>query len=572
MATQFLESEDRRLETFLQTVGARANPHGHGRSLYDHLKGTRDVLRCWSQPFWIQTAGLFHSIYSTDVYRRQVLDVNQRERLQDVIGKKAEQLVYLFHKLPRQRFFDRLFKFTSLADDGLVVPVETDDKLVDYVLGPSEVFGLIVIHMANEAEQTCLSDGKPGVWLTHVSERGAQLQKAKGLVPPVFDKCSVVFSSNDERQLNDFYTNGFDNLPEAEAHFARCSEICPWIAEPLILRAYLKSLDGDTIGAAELSVQAINILNQWGTAWDKRLFWLEWKQLAEVLLNQNEPVNDLTLEVLKEPRRLFDRVVTSPKPAVSQPTANGSAPTRLERYIAFFADASSDPLKRIYPDLPSQPWHNPQNFPIVSALESAYQQIKEEVMRLPEDDFHKESETIGRVGSWDVFFFYERGNKNIGNCARCPTITKIIEDYDTLKTQAGLIYLSRLRSGTHIAAHRGPTNLRLRCHLGIQVPEGDCRLRVGDEVGSWKQGRCIVFDDYFEHEAWNRTGEDRIVLIVDLWHSSFTTHERNVLKGLHDYAFAHARGLHRYWIENMKSKFTVGASHANARTAIHDYH
>lgn len=54
MATQFLESEDRRLETFLQTVGARANPHGHGRSLYDHLKGTRDVgcciprKRCWT--------------------------------------------------------------------------------------------------------------------------------------------------------------------------------------------------------------------------------------------------------------------------------------------------------------------------------------------------------------------------------------------------------------------------------------------------------------------------------------------------------------------------------------------
>jgi aspartate beta-hydroxylase len=476
----------------------------------------------------------------------------------------------LFHKLPRQRFFDRLFKFPSIPIEGLVVPVETSDKLGDFVLAPSEVFGLVVVHMANEAEQACLADGRPGVWLARVSELGTQLRKAKGLVPSVFDKCSVSFSSNDELQLSESYLKGFDNisidLSAAETHFARCSQICPWIAEPLILRAYLNTLEGDTIGGCELSVQAINILDQWGTAWDNRLSWSEWKHLAEVLLNQIEPehFNDLTADSLKEPRTLFNQVATrpaqfdllgTPKPSAkmqSELSAGGSrgqlAPTRLERYIGYFADAASDSLKRVYPELASQPWHDPKGFPIVPALEDAYEQIKEEVMRLQDEDFHQESETIGRVGAWDVFFFYERGNKNIGNCARCPTITAIVEQHETLRTQAGLIYLSRLRSGTHIAPHRGPTNLRVRCHLGIQVPEGDCRLRVGNEVGAWTQGRCIVFDDYYEHEAWNRTAEDRIVLIVDLWHPAFTTHERDILKGLHQYAFAHAQGLHRYWI------------------------
>lgn len=571
------EAHERKLEDFLQSIEASSFPHGYGRSLYNHLTGTRDILRCWSQPFWIQTAGLFHSIYSTDVYRRQVLDVSKREQLQDLIGKRAEQLVYLFHKLPRQRFFDRLFKISSIPIQGLDVRAEISGEVVDFVLEPSEVFGLILVHMANEAEQTCLADCKPGVWLARVSELGSQLHKAKGLVPPVFDNCSVIFPISDEQQLSQSYEKGFDNisidLSAADTHFARCSQICAWVAEPLILRAYLKSLEGDN-SDCELGLQAMRILEQWGTAWDKRLSCSEWKQLAQVLLNQFDPeqVNNLPAEFLKDPRALFNRVVNRPSQTFATPKTPVNTQSRLEQYLSSFADAGSDPRKRIYPELPSQPWHDPKEFPIVSALEGAYEQIKEEVMRLPDEDFHQESEKIARVGAWDVFFFYERGNKNIGNCTRCPTITQIIEQHETLRTQAGLIYLSRLRSGTHLAPHYGPTNLRVRCHLGIQVPNGDCCLRVGDEVGVWKQGRCIVFDDYFEHEAWNRTNEDRIVLIVDLWHPAFTPHEVAVLKGLHNYAFAHAQGLHRYWIENMKTKFMGGPSRGNTRSAMNDYH
>jgi hypothetical protein len=569
-----IESQDKKLEGVLQSIGTSGYPHTNGRSLYDHLTGTRDILRCWSQPFWIQTAGLFHSIYSTDVHSRQVLDMGEREQLQSLIGKRAEQLVYLFHKLPRRSFFDRLSELSSIPTQGLVVPMETSPKLVEFALDPSEVFGLLVVHMANEAEQACFSDGTSGVWLARVSALGVEARKAEGLVPPVFDKCSALFSLSDELLVGEFYYKGFERIPSdlsaADTHFARCSTICPWVAEPLIMRAYLKALEGDTLGASELSLQATKILDQWGTGWDKRLSWTEWKFLAEVLLNQMEPepFNNLKAEGLKEPRRLFE-----PQIELSDTGTGGeSAATRLERYIHSFTDAGSDPRKRIFPDLPSRPWHEPKEFPIVPELEGAYEQIKEEVMRLPDEDFHRENERIGREGAWDVLFFYERGNKNIGNCARCPTITEIIEQNETLRTQAGLIYLSRLRPGTHIAPHRGPTNIRVRCHLGIQVPDGECAIRVGNEVGAWRQGRCVVFDDFYEHEAWNRTTEDRIVLIVDLWHPALTQYEREVLKGLHLYAFAHAQNIHHYWIQNMRSKFTIGVSRDNTQSTMHEYH
>jgi len=38
---------------------------------------------------------------------------------------------------------------------------------------------------------------------------------------------------------------------------------------------------------------------------------------------------------------------------------------------------------------------------------------------------------------------------------------------------------------------------------------------VRDEVRHWEEGRSLVFDDVFEHEAWNDTDGTRVVLFVD---------------------------------------------------------
>jgi len=55
-----------------------------------------------------------------------------------------------------------------------------------------------------------------------------------------------------------------------------------------------------------------------------------------------------------------------------------------------------------------------------------------------------------------------------------------------------------MRGSTHIESHRGPTNIRVRCHLGVKVPDGDCAIRMGEEIRRWKEGKCLVFDDYFD--------------------------------------------------------------------------
>jgi aspartyl/asparaginyl beta-hydroxylase (cupin superfamily) len=82
--------------------------------------------------------------------------------------------------------------------------------------------------------------------------------------------------------------------------------------------------------------------------------------------------------------------------------------------------------------------------------------------------------------------------------------------------------------GTHLPAHCSADNLRIRIHLGIDIPEGS-EIRVGNETRAWREGKCLVFDDSFEHETWNRSEHARLILIVDLWNPGLTLVERQAL-------------------------------------------
>jgi aspartyl/asparaginyl beta-hydroxylase (cupin superfamily) len=85
-----------------------------------------------------------------------------------------------------------------------------------------------------------------------------------------------------------------------------------------------------------------------------------------------------------------------------------------------------------------------------------------------------------------------------------------------------------LKAGAHIGAHTGMYNTRLICHLPLIVPPG-CSFRVGNQVREWEAGKLLIFDDTIEHEAWNDSGEDRVMLIFDIWHPELTEQEKREL-------------------------------------------
>ena len=91
------------IDNFLLEVGTKNQPHGH-RTLYEHLIGTWKLLKEWGCSRDICNAGLFHSIYGTQVYLPSTIPIKNRKVVQNLIGEKAENLVYLFHITPPDRF------------------------------------------------------------------------------------------------------------------------------------------------------------------------------------------------------------------------------------------------------------------------------------------------------------------------------------------------------------------------------------------------------------------------------------------------------------------------------------
>ncbi|XP_059099777.1 aspartyl/asparaginyl beta-hydroxylase-like [Tigriopus californicus] len=156
-------------------------------------------------------------------------------------------------------------------------------------------------------------------------------------------------------------------------------------------------------------------------------------------------------------------------------------------------------------------------------LENNWKTIREEalsVLRDPRKGFEPEGENLKDTGDWGQFELFRQGRLIQENCALTPKTCALIQKIPAAFTnKRGQVKFSLMRPGTHVHAHTGPTNCRLRAHLGLQVPKsGQLRLRVADENLTWVEGQIFVFDDSFDHEVWHEADGDRIVLIVDIWH------------------------------------------------------
>ncbi|CAM9615503.1 unnamed protein product [Chrysoparadoxa australica] len=126
-------------------------------------------------------------------------------------------------------------------------------------------------------------------------------------------------------------------------------------------------------------------------------------------------------------------------------------------------------------------------------------------------------------GNWNVFYLDLHGMNFDANRERCPRTCEFLASLPRGYCHA---FFSALAPHTHVVKHHGPTNKKLRIHLPlIAVPPGLSRLRVGDEVRVIEEGKLLVFDDSFEHEAWNDGETARITLIIDIWHPDLSHRE-----------------------------------------------
>ncbi|MDX1547303.1 MAG: aspartyl/asparaginyl beta-hydroxylase domain-containing protein [Rhodothermales bacterium] len=168
------------------------------------------------------------------------------------------------------------------------------------------------------------------------------------------------------------------------------------------------------------------------------------------------------------------------------------------------------------------PFFDPDTFRWNALLEANWEAIRAEldqVLTMREElprfqDISTDQTAITTDDKWRTFFIYGFGFKAEKNAARCPETTRLVEQVPGMTTA----FFSILAPGKHIPAHRGVYAGVLRYHLGLKVPEPreQCRIRVEDGIRHWEEGRGLLFDDTYEHEVWNDTDGERVVLFMDV--------------------------------------------------------
>jgi beta-hydroxylase len=153
---------------------------------------------------------------------------------------------------------------------------------------------------------------------------------------------------------------------------------------------------------------------------------------------------------------------------------------------------------------------DPQQFDFVAALEADGDAIRAEYLALPGDSFDPWVQRQMHGGGWSVFGLYAVGRQIPQACAACPNTARALQRIPGL-SMAGF---SRLAPRTHVKPHVGWAASVYRLHLALVVPPG-CRLRAAAETRTWQEGRCLIFDDTVEHEAWNDSDLPRGVLLLD---------------------------------------------------------
>jgi len=166
-------------------------------------------------------------------------------------------------------------------------------------------------------------------------------------------------------------------------------------------------------------------------------------------------------------------------------------------------------------------FYDANSIPVTLDLEENFDQIRAEYNRIikryddlaPFQKISPHQTYISNDDRWKLFFLKGAGLWFQRNCREMPATANIIRKHAYVISA----YISILGPRKKLNPHAGPYSGVLRLHLALDIPDPrKCYIDVGGERGYWEEGKCILFDDTYEHTATNNTDELRAVLFMDI--------------------------------------------------------
>lgn len=196
-------------------------------------------------------------------------------------------------------------------------------------------------------------------------------------------------------------------------------------------------------------------------------------------------------------------------------------------------------VDRIFmPDLPSTAWPAEPWFPrMVDVLERSFEGLRAEALAehhegrfRPYGVYDGEAAVIqgsnpagwNELRLWDDF-------KPTSAVLRSPVGASVTRAIVEICPLVNAISFLAMTPGTRLPPHSDRGNWLVSTHMGLVIPKRSA-IRVGSETHAWPEGKCLWFDNSFEHEAWNESDTVRLIFAVHHVHPGLTAPERQAVK------------------------------------------
>lgn len=163
---------------------------------------------------------------------------------------------------------------------------------------------------------------------------------------------------------------------------------------------------------------------------------------------------------------------------------------------------------------------DPGEFPELSALQTHWQEIRDEAAQLAGEDLIRAASGYNDIGfnsffrtGWKRFYLKWYGSELPSARHACPRTVELLAGIPSIKAAM----FASLPPGARLVRHRDPYAGSLRYHLGLITPnDPGCHIVVDGQAYHWRDGDAVMFDETYIHHAENTTTQPRIILFCDV--------------------------------------------------------